>query len=1633
MGFTSSKVSLTLSRDVFRRWYLVFVAGGLLFALLVPFLTPDSPVPWAIWLGYFFIYILYNLNSISNQGIEPEAVGLVAPLLGVYLTFDLGAALALLLIGELTLALLYLVMRLDAHQHKPRQRRELALWKALREVLSLGGGLVAGVVVYVLMGGQHPLIVLGRPDLARLLILLGLVLAGRDLVIRLWFWSNRSGVSLTERAYSASYRITLDLLLALPAMLMAYDYHHDQSAGLSLSFLLLVIGALALRMVARSRRALNRRIDELTLLNATSKALASAQNQSDLFALVYSQIRRLLDAPLFYVATYDPGRGLLHYPLVIRNGQSEVWPDHPLGIGPVEVILKDLRTLRTSPDNRYPDIFSNAAASPAGLSHSYLGVPVQFQNLLYGVIAVQHPTRRDAYGITEQHVMETIATQAAIALRNMALRDEAQQFTDGLVAVNHMSSVINASLALDEILKQICSVSRELSRATSAAAFLQVRPGQPYQLVNSVNLPERVESALTESIINRAEDWNLWLSEPRGTIIRDLAANETSAWLAALLEGAGLRAMTVMPFISMRNMLTERTLKPQRDVIGFQVVMFSRPHTPGENELQLLQMLANQTAVAAENTTLFEEAQENVRRLAYMAETARVFTESLSLETVAQSVVQWTVEVLEFDTATLALWDPEANVLDVQGHAVDRGLPYIGTPAIHHPLDVLPEFTELLRHRWSHIFVASDPQLSPAMREVFSRSGLQRLVLIPLVGRENALGVIVLGKLTDTVINGADVELAESIASQVSIAIENARFYEFTESELTERVKEINELERVLRQISVSTDEDAIIHSVLQAAENITGATLMGCALLAPEIGMEIAWKIANTDTLNRRRYPDIHRGLIGESIRSREPVIIGDTRNSPTYWAPEGSEGYFSNLCVPILHHDRILGVLNLESKRANHFTQAHVRFVQSLAGHAAVALSRARLFTSNQRQIEILDTIRVLSLDLLQAKDLDSVLQEVCRVALNLIRGINIHVYFYDPVTEHLSFAASLWNDGRRNTEVAKPRPNGLTYTAIRQGTAILSDDFERVSGVPTQRLGVFPLIYQEQTVGALNAAVADPLYLGESEFRALELLTNQAASAIERMRLFESRRRQLDLQETLRLNSMALLNIVDMDRMLEVVSQAALRMVEAESVHIYFYDRDQDTLTFGASLWHDGRRNVEANVPRKDGITSLTARSGYPQRLIGDQLAANYVGHEVTLIQGIPLRHSDEVVGVLNVAVREQSQLGPDEVRALELLANQAAAAILSLRLLNEIRQGRDQMQTIVNTVRDGMMLVDRDGRMLQTNPAAEMLLNIDLHAHKGRTMLEIVRQVSSTRFAISDFRHRREVFGMWRKLRQDPFCFTTRQLQLEQDGETIYLEEESAPVLSEQGEILGRLFVWHDITEQHALEEARDNLTHTIVHDLRSPLTSIRGGLAMLAELINDSEPDRGIIQEVLDVSENSTDRLLELVNSLLDVARLESGDLPMNLTSANLDEPVTQAIMALEVSAQKNGIRLMCDLPADLPPVAMDLDKVRRVLINLIDNAIHYTPEGGRILVAGSYHSAQNHLLVTVDDSGPGVPLELRDRVFEKFATGLTPTAKHRGLGLGLSFCKMAVEAHGGQIWVDEGLEGGAAFRFTLPV
>ncbi|NQS91588.1 MAG: PAS domain S-box protein, partial [Chloroflexi bacterium] len=237
-----------------------------------------------------------------------------------------------------------------------------------------------------------------------------------------------------------------------------------------------------------------------------------------------------------------------------------------------------------------------------------------------------------------------------------------------------------------------------------------------------------------------------------------------------------------------------------------------------------------------------------------------------------------------------------------------------------------------------------------------------------------------------------------------------------------------------------------------------------------------------------------------------------------------------------------------------------------------------------------------------------------------------------------------------------------------------------------------------------------------------------------------------------------------------------------------------------------------------------------------------------------------------------------------------------------------------------------------------------------------------------------------------------------------------------------------WILRDISERKKLDQLREDLTSMIFHDLRSPLSNVISSLDVIqASLPGPEDPD---IQLLFDIANRSTVRIQRLTKSLLDINRLESGQPITNQKLIKPDELIQYAKQALitQATAKKQEVTLI--IPPDIPQIAADRDMIERVLINLFQNAIKFTPTSGDIEFGVKVEGKDIHFWV--QDSGSGVDPSYIDRIFDKY-TRIHPDERIKGLGLGLAFCRLAVEGHGGQIWVDNLPESGARFTFSIPI
>jgi|GEM_PF-2109256 len=352
--------------------------------------------------------------------------------------------------------------------------------------------------------------------------------------------------------------------------------------------------------------------------------------------------------------------------------------------------------------------------------------------------------------------------------------------------------------------------------------------------------------------------------------------------------------------------------------------------------------------------------------------------------------------------------------------------------------------------------------------------------------------------------------------------------------------------------------------------------------------------------------------------------------------------------------------------------------------------------------------------------------------------------------------------------------------------------------------------------------------------------------------------------------------------------------------------------------------------------------------------------------------------------------------------------------------------ERRDTLLDATGEGIYQVDARGSCTYINPAGAALLGYQPKELWGKEMARLLyqnpeediappleaKEDSPVRIALRNGRVvRRDDDLLWRR---DGSCFPAATL--------------ASPVLTPRG-IQGAVVTFSDCTDRKDAETLRDDLTGMIVHDLRTPLTSLLSGLQAL-RFVGGRNPDE---QEILDNAIGGGEMLLGMINDLLDISKWESGLLVLDKQPLLPADVIEYALAQIAPLAKRNGLRVARNIPSDLLPVEADRDLLRRSLTNLLGNAVKFTPRGGIVTVSASYDPAEAAVVFAVGDTGEGIPAHQVRRIFDKFGQVESRKAGRKmSTGLGLTFCKLVAEAHGGRIWVESKLGKGSRFLFTIP-
>jgi PAS domain S-box-containing protein len=417
-------------------------------------------------------------------------------------------------------------------------------------------------------------------------------------------------------------------------------------------------------------------------------------------------------------------------------------------------------------------------------------------------------------------------------------------------------------------------------------------------------------------------------------------------------------------------------------------------------------------------------------------------------------------------------------------------------------------------------------------------------------------------------------------------------------------------------------------------------------------------------------------------------------------------------------------------------------------------------------------------------------------------------------------------------------------------------------------------------------------------------------------------------------------------------------------------------------------------------------------------------------------IPVVINDKPLGLLNVSSTKEGLYREEEMMILYTIMNQASTAVSKLENILNLEKGK--LNSMVESMADGVLMVDTRNRLLVINPAAKQMLNID---KPQVTILDVLGQLSSK----IDLRTRIE-----ESLRNDKLT-VEEQLKLSDKVLRVLI----SPVKDAENEPLGVVVLFHDITKEKAIEKMRDDFTSMMVHELRSPLTGIRSIANLLKEDKIKNEQKK--YQEFIELIVSNSASMLDLVNDLLDVAKLEAGKFQILRKDTNVPDVIKYRIQSFASQAEESHVALEAKTEPGLTTISLDENKIAQVLNNFLSNAIKFTTQG-KIVVSAfvmkkdesilakvtslgmiwpgikDFKSEDDELVLAVTDTGSGIAEEHLVKLFNKF-TQLEQAAmsEKKGTGLGLVISKGIVEAHGGKVGVFSELNKGSTFYCTLPI
>ncbi len=744
----------------------------------------------------------------------------------------------------------------------------------------------------------------------------------------------------------------------------------------------------------------------------------------------------------------------------------------------------------------------------------------------------------------------------------------------------------------------------------------------------------------------------------------------------------------------------------------------------------------------------------------------------------------------------------------------------------------------------------------------------------------------------------------------------------------------------------------------------------------------------------------ELGEGFIGWVAKEGRPIIVNDVPHDPMFAIfPKAKKKVASVLAAPIYLGDTVVGVLSCASSKPVEFTDDDLQLLVTISNLAATAIERAELFERISTRGEVIVENINSSIIVTDPEGGISLINQAALDLLDLeedVRGANVLGLLEGRIRNFDIF----WKRIEEEFAVLE-KEEGAPEEGMRAG---LSQELRTIG--PNERY----LLVKSSPIRASYDALSGFVFI-------LDDITERVKVDEIRNELMLMIARRVEEFSALYEMGYSLAGMSDTQYMLDLLIRRAVELLDASSGALALYDQDQDVFVYKAAA---GMRDELPGITFKAGEgpsgevverrESLLLERSVPE---GSALLAEEVPNEITALLS-PIVWRDRSTGIFEIyRDAEERPFSGDDLSLLALFTSQTAIALENVNLYQIMSEDKTRMESILLSVADGVVALNNDAQVILVNSEAEKILNLPpFQDIQGSHVKEVIRNPDIANLLLKSL-------------------YTQDELALEitqSIPRKLIMEVQTSVIDDEKKERRGVVAVLRDITRMRELEQAKSDFVSTVSHELRTPLTSIKAYTATL--LREDVTFDTSTQREFLSIIEEEADRLTRLIADLLDVSRIESGKFELKTREFDFIKLINIVLDKLMSQTDIHEVDVIT--PGSLTPLMADPDKIEQVLMNLLGNAVKYSPRGGRIEVEVKEYS--NKIECSVKDSGVGIPKEYLVRVFEKFSrVDNRATRGIGGTGLGLYITRSIVEAHGGTIWVESSPSKGSKFHFTLPL